>query len=183
VPARERCSLREMTEADLALVLAWRNADHVRRFMFTDRVIAPEEHLGWWERTSTDRATRHYIFEFDGAPVGVVNVTDIDPVDGTASWGLYLGAEDAEPGTGSAMAWLALSQVFGPLGVRKLLCEAFAFNEAALGLYDKLGFLREGLRVAHRLHDEVFEDVVELALFADDWKRLAPSLAPVVFRG
>lgn len=183
MPARERCALREMTEADLPSVLSWRNADHVRRFMFTDAIITEAEHLAWWERTSADDATRHYIFELDGVPAGVVNVTGIDPLDGTASWGLYLAAQDAEPGTGSAMAWLALSEVFGPLGVRKLLCEAFAFNEAALGLYEKLGFRREGLRVAHRTHADAFEDVVELALFADDWERLATSLAPVVFRG
>lgn len=183
MPARERCSLREMTEADLQLVLSWRNADHVRRFMFTDRIITGAEHRSWWERTSTDASTRHYIFELDGIPCGVVNVTGIDPVDGTASWGLYLAEKDAEPGTGSAMAWLALSEVFGPLGVRTLLCEAFAFNETALALYDKLGFRRESGGVAHRLHGGKLEDVVELALFADEWERLAVSLVPTVFRG
>jgi len=183
VPVRERCVLREMTEADLPLVLSWRNADHVRSFMFTDRIITEAEHRAWWERTSADTATRHYIFELDHVPAGVVNVTDIDPVDGTASWGLYLAEKDSERGTGSAMAWLALSEVFGPLGVRELRCEAFAFNEAALGLYDKLGFRRESVPAAARLHGGRLEDVVELVLFADDWERLAESLVPAVFRG
>lgn len=175
--------LRKMTEADLAQVLAWRNADHVRRFMYEDALISREQHHAWWHRTSVDDAARHYIFELNGSPVGVVNVSGIDSANGTASWGLYLGEDDVEPGSGSAMAWLALSEVFGPLAVRKLLCEAFAFNVHALGLYDKLGFRREGLRVAHRFHDGAFEDVVELALFADEWASRAPSLAPVVFRG
>jgi len=172
-----------MTEADLPLVLSWHNSDSVRRYMFTDGVITEAEHRAWWKRTSVEDASRHYVFELDGRPSGVVNVTGLDCIDGTASWGLYLADNDAEPGTGSAMAWLALSEVFGPLGVRRLLCEAFAFNEAALRLYDKLGFRREGLRVAHRKHGAAFEDVVELALFSDDWERLATSLAPVVFRG
>jgi UDP-4-amino-4,6-dideoxy-N-acetyl-beta-L-altrosamine N-acetyltransferase len=172
-----------MTEEDMPQVLAWRNADHVRCFMFTDRIITEAEHRDWWERTSTDASTRHYVFELDGTPCGVVNVTDIDPVGATASWGLYHAEKDAEPGIGSAMAWLALCEVFGPLGVRKLLCEAFAFNEAALGLYAKMGFRRQSVRTAHRLHGETLEDVVELALFADDWERLATSLVPTVFRG
>lgn len=150
--------------------------------MFTDTLISREQHHAWWHRTDVDDTTRHYVFEIDGRPVGVVNVTGIDGANGTASWGLYLGEEDMEPGSGSAMAWLALTEVFGVLGVRKLLCEAFAFNEPALGLYDKFGFKREGLRIAHRVHAGAPEDVVELALFADDWAALAESLVPVSFR-
>lgn len=183
MPSRDRCSLRLMNEADLPLVLQWRNSQRVRQFMFSTHIISEDEHQSWWQRASIDRASRHYVFEVDGRPVGVVNFVEMDEPDGTAAWGLYLGADDTEPGTGSAMAWFALSEAFGPLGVRKLLCDVFASNEVALGLYEKVGFQREGVRRAHRFHDDRYEDVVELALFADDWSRIAEELAPVVFRG
>ena len=103
--------------------------------------------------------------------VGLSNIVAIDPSHGTAEWGFYIGAEDAPQGSGSVMEFLTLEEAFGPLQIRKLTCEVLAFNERPLKMHRKFGFVQEGVLRAHKLHDGTYEDVVQLALFADEWPR------------
>lgn len=68
-----RC-LRPMVSEDLQRVLAWRNHESVRRYMYTQHEIALHEHSQWFERASKD-ANRHLlIFEVDGVPFGFINI-------------------------------------------------------------------------------------------------------------
>ena len=80
------------------------------------------------------------------------------------------------------MEYLALQEVFEHLGLRKLVCQVFADNVPPLKLHAKFGFQQEGYRRAHRLHNGEFTDIVELALFAEDWPKVAEEMAPRVFR-
>jgi UDP-4-amino-4,6-dideoxy-N-acetyl-beta-L-altrosamine N-acetyltransferase len=182
MPSRDRCNLRAMTESDLTIVREWRNSDRVRPFMYSVHVISEDEHAAWWSRAKDDPRSRYYVFEVDGRPVGSSNVVEMDPVDLTASWGFYIGAEDAPPGSGSAMEFLTVSEVFGPLGIRKLCGEVFATNTRSLKMQKKLGFKDEGILRAHRYHDGVYEDVIRIALFAEEWPPIAERVAPIMFR-
>lgn len=181
--SRDRYVLRPMSADDLDMVREWRNSDRVRPYMYTTHQITEQEHQTWWSGVSDDDTVRYYIAEVDDRPFGVVNIVDIDHVHGTASWGFYIGADDAPRGGGSVMEFLALEMAFGQLGVRKLVCEVLAYNERPLRLHEKFGFQREGLRRAHKFHHDHYEDVVELALFASEWPDAAERLAPIVFRG
>ena len=180
---REHYGLRSMTDDDLNMVFRWRNSEQVRPFMYTTHEISETEHLAWWARVKDDPAKCYLVFEVDGRPIGLSNIVAIDTAHGTASWGFYIGAEDAPQGSGSVMEFLTLEEAFGPLHIRKLTCEVLAFNERPLKMHRKFGFVEEGVLRAHKLHDGAYEDVVLLALFADEWPATAERLAPIVFRG
>ncbi len=47
-----------LTEADLDLILPWRNAPAVRRNMYSHHEIAPDEHQAWFERMQQDPGAR-----------------------------------------------------------------------------------------------------------------------------
>ena len=179
---REHYALRPMTDDDLDIVFRWRNSEQVRPFMYTTHEISETEHLAWWARVQGDPTKRYSFFEMDGRPIGFSSVVDIDTSNGTASWGFYIGAEDAPQGSGSVMEFLTLEEAFGPLHIRKLTCEVLAFNERSLKMNRKFGYVQEGVLRAHKLHDGTYEDVVLLALFADGWPATAERLAPIVFR-
>lgn len=183
MPSREAYEMRPMTSGDLAMVREWRNSDNVRPYMYTTHEITQAEHEAWWARVSVDPRSRHYVFCVNDVPVGVVNIVEIDEYNGTASWGYYIGAENAPPGTGSAMEYIALDMVFGELGIRKLVCEVFAFNKRPLKMHARFGFVQEGVRRAHKKHEDAYEDVIELGVFAEEWAQVRDGLTPVVFRG
>ena len=43
-----RVELRRLEDEDRTRILAWRNSPDVRAYMYTDHVIAPEEHAAWF---------------------------------------------------------------------------------------------------------------------------------------
>lgn len=49
------------------------------------------------------------------------------------------------------------------VGVRKLELHVFPYNEAALGLYERLGYEREGLRRGHFRRGDSFVDAILMA--------------------
>jgi UDP-4-amino-4,6-dideoxy-N-acetyl-beta-L-altrosamine N-acetyltransferase len=174
-------SLRPLVRDDLEMVLAWRNSGRVRAVMFTDQPISWEEHLAWFERAERDTARFYDVFEIDGRPVGVTGITELDRLNGTASFGLYLGETDVPGGSGSRMTYLTLRWAFDDLGVRKLGCEALDFNERAIAMYRKCGLSQEGLLRKHCLKGDEYRDMVVFGMLREEWEEIRPRLSLELF--
>lgn len=179
--SRKEFSLRPMRESDLDQVRAWRNQPHIRRYMFTDHVIAPEEHRAWFARVR-DSAQDHYlIFECRGEPVGVVSFTQHSPLHQRADWGFYLGAEDLPKGMGRILGFCSMEHAFGTLGIRKLRGEVLAFNARSLRLFLALGFREEGRFIAEFRRGDDYHDVIRFALLAEDWLKARERMESDLF--
>ena len=113
---------------------------------------------------------RTLLFALDGRPLGVVNVTRADRHNGTCHWGFYIGATDPPRGSGTAMGYLGLDYIFATLGLRKVIGEAFAFNEASIAFHRRLGFAQEGCFVRQVLKGGTYRDIISFALFNDQWE-------------
>jgi len=182
MPARHDYVLRPMVEADLPMVLSWRNQPRIREAMYTTHVISPAEHQAWWRVASVDTSKRLLILDYLGAPIGHVNFVQIHQVNGTANWGFYLGGSEAKRGAGAAMEYCALDHAFGELGLRKLQCEVFEFNRGVVRMHQKFGFVQEGVFSRQFLRDGHYIDVISMALFADHWRAIREPMAARVFR-
>lgn len=176
------CRLRPMAEEDRALVLSWRNQDRIRANMYSDHIITVDEHDRWFDRSLTDQSAVYRIFEYGDRPVGFVSFTEIDRVQCHAKWAFYLGETDTPRGSGAAMELLALDEAFGPVGIRKLNCEVFAFNGGVVRLHERFGFTREGVLAKARLKDGELQDIVCMARSADDWPSDRAALMASVFK-
>ncbi len=141
-----------------------------------------EEHRSWFRRVSAGTTSQHFILEHGSQPLGVVHVTDIDPVNSKCCWGFYIGATEAPKGSGSIMGFMALEYLFESLGLRKVTGEAFAFNTESLKFHKRLGFVEEGRLVGHVLKGGRYEDVLVMAIFRDNWLRIKPELEQRFFR-
>jgi len=170
-----------MAEADLDLVLEWRNSERVRRAMYTDHLITPDEHRAWFRRVLDERSAMPFMFEYNGRPVGVVNVTAMDRRNGRCTWGFYIGAADAPRGTGSAMGFFALEHITGALGFRKVIGEALADNAESVKFHLRLGFVEEGRFREHVLKRGRYVDVISFALFSETWRSNRERLAAEFF--
>lgn len=179
----EDCMLRLMSQEDQATVFYWRNADHVRKNMYTDHLISPDEHAQWFARAINDPGACHLIFELQKRPVGVVSFTAINPAHERCTWAFYLGETDVPRGTGSAMEFLALTHAFETMHIRKLCCEVFAFNSSVIRLHEKFGFQIEGRFVRHYLKAKQYEDIVCMARFSASWQEEKPALSVRCFSG
>jgi UDP-4-amino-4,6-dideoxy-N-acetyl-beta-L-altrosamine N-acetyltransferase len=160
-----------MSQSDLNQVLAWRNSESIRAVSFHDHIISLEEHLVWFRRVQSQDNSRHLIFEFGGDPAGVVNVTQINQLNGTCYWGFYIGPDMMRPGMGTAMGIASLNYIFGDMQIRKLCSEVLAGNEASIGFHEKLGFSREGLLREHVMKNAEYVDVICFGIFQREWEQ------------
>lgn len=161
--------LRRIEEADLELILPWRNAPAVRQAMYSQHEISWEEHQLWFRRMRADDSKLWQLYLNENAePDGVVSFTEIDAVQGTAFWGFYA-APHATRGTGMRMSLDALDCAFNKLGIYKLNAEALASNVRSLEMHRKVGFVEEGCFREQYSTGKERIDVVRLGMLLTEW--------------
>jgi ribosomal protein S18 acetylase RimI-like enzyme len=94
--------------------------------------------------------------------------------------GMGLRAEARGLGVGSRLLEEALS-LSSCLGLEKVELQVYASNTPARKLYEKFGFVVEGVRVRARKLDDAYDDIVHMARFltADPPRQAEPSTASV----
>ena len=175
-------SMRPLTRDDKPLLFAWRNSEQVKKFMYTDHEISVDEHEKWFQAALQDEKSVFQVFLNGADPVGLISATRIDLVNGSCYWAFYLGAPATPKGTGAIMEYLALEHFFERLKMRKIMCEVFAFNAPVVRMHEKFGFVREAVFSKHVLKRGQYEDVISLALFAEQWPQIKDKLSKILFR-
>jgi UDP-4-amino-4,6-dideoxy-N-acetyl-beta-L-altrosamine N-acetyltransferase len=160
-------AVRPLVVQDADNVLAWRNHEDVRQFMYTSHVISPEEHQRWMERVIAEDRYHGRIVEIDQRPIGVVTFKrSADPA--VAEWGFYL-VPGSLPGDGNFFGQAALEHAFSSLALRKICGEALGYNVRSQNFHRRLGFAEEGRRRAQfKVMDEC-HDVILFGLSADEF--------------
>lgn len=169
-PATPLGQLRAIHPNELELILTWRNAPEVRNNMYTRHEISLAEHLTWWNRVQSSSQYRHFMFEQNTDPTGIVAFTDIDTVNCHASWAFYTKPK-APKLAGVSMEWLALEYAFNKLDLHKLYCEVLAFNESVIKLHQKFGFQVEGILREHHNISGDFVDIYCFGILKQEWQK------------
>jgi UDP-4-amino-4,6-dideoxy-N-acetyl-beta-L-altrosamine N-acetyltransferase len=159
-------TLRLATDADIPMILRWRNHPEVRRVMFTDHEICEVEHLAWWARVRDDPAYRLLVIEHRGAACGVVTFARIANADACWLWGFYLNPEAFTDGSERLRAWngmelASIEWARSALACAELRCEVFAFNTAVLQMHLRHRFAETARYTRVRADEQL--DVVQLA--------------------
>lgn len=168
MPGTNNPICREMTEADLELVLSWRNHPEVRRHMYTSHEITPEEHAQWYERASIDPKKHLLIYENNNERRGFVSITEVSE-GRIAEWGFYVSPEAAK-GTGKNLGNTALNYAFETLQLHKLCGQALATNERSIRFHERLGFQSEGTLRHQHFDGQRYIDVICFGLLAEEYQ-------------
>lgn len=158
------------------LLVAWRNDPANKRFFIREEPISLDSHLAWWDVVRQDHHQRFYLVESlidpDGPVlIGTTSLFDIDWASRTANYGrLLINGPDRQKGYGFEAEVLLLSYAFNVLGLRKIWSEILAYNEAALRLHEKTGFVVEGRLRWHVLKDGKYIDLVLIGLMKDEFE-------------
>jgi UDP-4-amino-4,6-dideoxy-N-acetyl-beta-L-altrosamine N-acetyltransferase len=170
-------AFRPVDEGDRDRLLAWRNSPQVAAFMYSDHLIAREEHDRWFDGLVGHQRRRDWVVLLDGAPVGLTSLVDIDAVQGRATIARYLAEETSRGlGLGGFTEFKVADHAFQVLGLRKLWSEILATNEAALASHLASGFQREALFRAHIVKQGQPTNVIGLGLLAEDWRDHRPHV-------
>jgi RimJ/RimL family protein N-acetyltransferase len=136
-------------EGWLVTTNGWRSAADERRYL---RAIRRYPHAAV------------FVAEDDGRIVGRLSVArDQHPASRhVADLGLIVAATHRRRGIGTALLDAALEWA-REAGVRKLELHVFPWNEAAIALYERFGFVREGYRHAHYRRGDEYVDAILMA--------------------
>jgi UDP-4-amino-4,6-dideoxy-N-acetyl-beta-L-altrosamine N-acetyltransferase len=165
----ELWNIVDLPLADQLRVLELRNQDSIRNNMYTNHLIAEDEHLAWIERLTAGDHTRFFVVFAAGQIVGGVSLLAISHANRRTDWLFYIGEHAQGRGYGSALEFKFLDYVFFDNDFEKLNCEVLEFNRPVIALHRKFGFVEEGFRRDHILRDGRRYGAYLLGITRQEW--------------
>ncbi|HMP71853.1 MAG TPA: GNAT family protein [Kiritimatiellia bacterium] len=163
--------LRPIRKSDMAVTIQWRNNPRIRenvlgyRFPVTEVM---EEH--WYDTMLKDPSGSWVVFAVetlsDQELVGLVRLNQIDWISRKCTLGVTIGEEAYHgKGLGEDSVRVMMAYAFDCLNLRKICLEVVSYNDKALRLYHKLGFVEEGILKNHTYLCGNYYDVVLMSAF------------------
>ena len=167
--------LRPLCEEDVDNIMTWVNEPAVvgNLAAFSGAPLSREEELAWVRRTMTSSSERVWsVFaEPDGRYLGQVGIHQIHQRSAVGRLGVVIAARaEMGRGHGSAAISRALDSAFSELGLHKVWLMVFSENLRSRGIYQRLGFVEEGLLREEYFHDGRWHDMVRMSVLAREWR-------------
>ncbi|MFD9889102.1 GNAT family N-acetyltransferase [Amycolatopsis sp. NPDC059027] len=117
----------------------------------------------------TDRADWAILRAGDRVYVGDAALTDVDAGNASAGFRIALSRPgDFGRGYGTEAVRLVLDYAFGLVGLHRVQLEVFDFNPRARRVYEKCGFVAEGVQREALRWDGAWHDVIRMGVLESD---------------
>lgn len=132
--------IRLMTIRDTAKVLEWRNSPYVvNNFIFRE-TITEEMHEDYIRTKINEGEVIQFVIGSAGEEVGCVYFRDVDMMNATAEYGIFMSEAASGKGIGYKASMLAIKYMFDELDIKTISLRVLEKNAAAIHLYEKCGF-------------------------------------------
>lgn len=171
----KKVRLTSVQEADLKIINQWyQDTEFMRLFDGTPARPRTQEQTKKWFETDM-QADNNYYFAIrptmNDDIIGIVDISSIMWNHGTGWLAIAIGDDTLRgQGYGTEAMELVLDFAFRELNLHRIQLTVFEYNTAAIALYEKLGFTREG---AHRefLHrDGKRYDMILFGILRHEWE-------------
>jgi len=131
-----------------------------------------EELLAWYGSRATvdQRLDLAVVDRATGAVVGEVVINDVDEGNRSASFRTLMGPAGRGRGLGTEATQLIIDHTFQYCGVHRISLEVYTFNPRARRVYEKVGFVSEGMLRDALLFDGEWIDAEVMAILRPDWE-------------
>lgn len=166
-------SLRPLDEIPAERFKAWQNDPDVRNrtmgFRFPVHSAAVHSWLEDRIRQNGSSIAPFSIF-FDETGIGACFLENIDWVNRTAKFGIYIGETSLHSrGAGYCACAIALDFAFAGINLRRVELDVVETNTTAISLYESLGFIQEGVARKAWIVSGEAQDVVSFGLLSDEF--------------
>lgn len=171
--------LRPFTGADADVMGEILQDPDVVRFTFepSDGPLTREDLRAWYgsRSTRTDRLDLAVTDRATGELVGEVVLNEWDPDARSCNFRTLIGSRGRGRGLGTEAVRLIVGHGFEQLGLRRVELAAYGNNTRALRVYEKAGFVVEGVRREVRMRDGEWTDEVLMAVLDREWAALSST--------
>ncbi|CAL9463921.1 Spermidine N(1)-acetyltransferase [Streptomyces sp. enrichment culture] len=174
----DRTVLRPFTEADADPMWEIVQDPEVVRFTFDpSTALTPESLRSWYGSRSaqTDRLDLAVTDRATGELVGEVVLYEWDPDARSCTFRTLIGPRGRGRGLGTEATRLVVGHGFARLGLRRIQLEAYGDNPRALHVYEKVGFVVEGVRREVTFRNGAWTDEVIMAILDREWAALSAT--------
>ena len=124
-------NILEVDKNLIELVRNWRNSKKVNQYMYTNHYISKEEHQKWMEKLRAKDTAIAWIIKYNGKPVGIAQLSNIDYEKKITEWGFYIADESVRgKGIGRALIKSCLLNL-AKQGIEQ--CNTFVLKSNELG--------------------------------------------------
>lgn len=162
--------LRELEAKDLEVILAIRNSDEIREYMFHSEIITLEQHKNWYEKYLNDESKLVLVgVNKDGVIVGILNINFLSVDKKIIDWGFYI-KPNSPKGSGTQLLSFGLDKIFNEYQAERVFGQVISFNKKSINIHKKLGFKLEGILRQHYQRNNHFFDIYEFGLLKNEFK-------------
>lgn len=168
----EHIYLRAIEKSDNSILLDLMNNPEIEKntggWSFP---ISNENQMKWIEELKLDNSILRVMIvdKVENTPIGTAILSDIDYKNGTAEIHIKLVSEMTRKGYGFQTISLLSKYSFEELRLNCLISNINSNNTKSKLLFEKCGFVKEGLLKQRIYKNGVFQDVISYSLTKDDY--------------
>lgn len=151
-------ALREFKVEDIELKVSWINDPENNRYLHYDLPLEYEKTKQWFYHRDLSKRL-DCVIEYDGVPVGLIGLLNLDAVNQKAEYYITMGSHAYKrKGIATTASHLILRYAFDTLKLNKVYLNVDSGNTAACALYEKIGMRCEGEFLEDLWHRDEFVD-------------------------
>jgi RimJ/RimL family protein N-acetyltransferase len=172
----ERVGLRPLETQDVYSLLKWFNDQMVLEDLGAEHTffcVSLEEEKVILERMLRDVHAQWFIIVKleEGEPIGIIGLTNMDERNASAEMRVVIGEiKEWGKGLGVEAVRLLLSYGFDSRGLHRIWLRVADYNERAIRLYRKCGFVEEGRSRHDHYHKGRWQDAYRMSILDSEWR-------------
>ena len=145
--AGERVVLRPLQKEHLPRCVTWFNDPDVTYFLGREGPLTMAEEERWFAEYRQKIDEEIYAIEVNGDHIGNVGLHWIDRANRKANVGIVIGEKERwSQGYGTDAMRTILRYAFQRVNLHKVNLDVLDYNDRAIRVYEKCGFVKEGIR-------------------------------------
>lgn len=176
--------LRPLAPEDTDNIVRWRNSDDVRKNLFSQDMITPDQHMAYYKKYVESGKCLQYVIEMHSGSksidVGTIFIKDVDKKSSKGEFGIFIGEPIARGAGLAKKATIEILKIaFDELKFNKLYLTLFADNVPAFRTYLATGFRFEGVMREEFCNNGTFIDILRMGITKTDWQVCKSSLISI----
>lgn len=173
--------LRMLEEKDLSFVkdlrLDYSTAINLGTFLFTNDFCQQK----WFEYISASPKEMFLIYEemdedFSWHKVGYVRLSDIDRINSSVCIGADINSRERGKGFGVKIYNIALKLCFDYWNINRVWLLVIEYNKPAIKLYQKMGFVEEGVQRNAIFRDGSYHNYIMMSLLKEEYNEKSNTI-------
>ena len=159
-------TLRLFEESDIPKKVEWINNPENNQYLHYDLPLRIDKTTEWFRNKNNDSRV-DCVIEYNGQPVGLIGLLSIDKVNFKAEYYITIGETSCKrKGIATKATKAILEYAFRVLKLHKVYLTVDADNNIAKMLYEKCGFMQEGILKddLYRTNEKKFIDRIRYSI-------------------